>query len=347
MAQATNYFPSQDVQVWIEKETKVGRSQDDTVDNAGLTKLQVTSFTIPEASVPLEFSSARSGQFTTTATQGHHSQGTKLWTFDTTLRGTPYSVLRATEALFESGSSEAVLNNDYTFPTASYQHDSASSPATFNIRFINAGADATKHNVVCRGCVGTGFTLTEDIGSEGGELVCTISWATAYMPDNVTAQADDDISSAAYDTGTPKNIRDLATGSTGINGGALEELVVQSFELSVQRTIERIHYIDNTDGSYEPFGYAMTGGMEVTGSLTVIRNDDVHDLIEGGEFHNSATVDVNIQESSGFAIALDKCLLGESSIDNGGAVLMQTIPFTVVADDDISSTTKMLGITIA
>lgn len=347
MAQATNYFPSQDVQVWIEKETKVGRSQDDTVDNAGLEKLQVTSFTIPEASVPLEFSSARSGQFTTTASQGHHSQGTKLWTFDTTLRGTPKSVLYATEALFEDGSSEAVLNNDYTFPTASYQHDSTSSPATFNIRFINAGADATKHNVVCRGCVGTGFTLTEDIGSEGGELVCTISWATAYMPDNVTAQADDDISSAAYDTGTPKNIRDLATGSTGINGGALEELVVQSFELSVQRTIERIHYIDNTDGSYEPFGYAMTGGFEVTGSMTVIRNDDVHDLIEGGEFHNSTAVDVNIAESSGFAIALDKCLLGESSIDNGGAVLMQTIPFTVVADDDISSTTKMLGITIS
>ena len=347
MAQATNYFPSQDVSVWIEKETKVGRSQDDTVDNAGLEKLQVTSFTIPEASVPLEFSSARSGQFTTTASQGHHSQGTKLWTFDTTLRGTPKSVLYATEALFEDGSSEAVLNNDYTFPTSSYQHDSTSSPATFNIRFINAGADATKHNVVCRGCVGTGFTLTEDIGSEGGELVCTISWATAYMPDNVTAQADDDITSAAYDTGTPKNIRDLATGSTGINGGALEELVVQSFELSVQRTIERIHYIDNTDGSYEPFGYAMTGGFEITGSLSVIRNDDVHDLIEGGEFHNSATVDVNIAESSDFAIALDKCLLGESSIDNGGAVLMQTIPFTVVADDDISSTTKMLGITIA
>ena len=47
MAQATNYFPSQNVSVWYEKETKVGRSQDDTVDNAGLTKLQTTSFSIP------------------------------------------------------------------------------------------------------------------------------------------------------------------------------------------------------------------------------------------------------------------------------------------------------------
>tara|TARA_R100000655_G_scaffold4394_5_gene14106 strand:- start:2163 stop:3206 length:1044 start_codon:yes stop_codon:yes gene_type:complete len=347
MAQATNYFPSQNVSVWLEKETKVGRSQDDTVDNAGLKKLQVTSFTIPEASVPLEFSSARSGQFVTTATQGHHSQGTKLWTFDTVLRGTPTSVLLATEAVFEDASSEAALNNNYAFPTVSYKHDSTTSPATFNLRFIDAGADATLHNVVLRGCVGTGFTLTEDIGSEGGELVCTISWATAYMPDNVSAQADDDIGSAEYDTGTPKNIRSLASGSTGINGGALEELVIQSWELSVQRTIERIHYADTTNGSYEPFGYAMTGGFDVTGSMTVIRNDDVHDLIDGGEFHNSTAVDINIAEASDFAIALDRCLLGEATIDNGGAVLTNTIPFTVVGADDISSATKMLGITIA
>ena len=55
MAQATNYFPSQNVSVWFEKETKVGRSQDDTVDNAGLKKLQCTSFTIPEGSVPVEY----------------------------------------------------------------------------------------------------------------------------------------------------------------------------------------------------------------------------------------------------------------------------------------------------
>ena len=164
------------------------------------------------------------------------------------------------------------------------------------------------------------------------------------MPNSGT-DADDAISSPAYDTGTPKNIRSLATGSSGINGGALEELVIQSWELSVSRTIERIHYKDSTSGTFEPFGYAMTGGFEVTGSMTVIRNDDVNDLL--AKFYDSNTVDVNIQESSNFAIALDKCLINEPTIDNGGAVLMETIPFTVVGADDISSTTKMVGITIA
>ena len=338
MAQATNYFPSQNVEVWYQKETNVGTQPDD----AGLTKLQTTSFSIPEASVPVEYSAQRAGHFTMTASQGHHSQGTKMWTFDTTLRGTPKSVLLATDAVFEQASSEAALNNDYTFPSATYV-TAAGSAATFEFRWINGGSDAANHNLVMQGCVGTGFTLTEDIGSEGGELVCTISWASAFPP----VYSADDISSPAYDEGTPKNIRSLASGTTGINGGALEELVIQSWELSVSRTIERISYKDQTDGSYAPFGYAMTGGFEVTGSITCLRNDDVYDLIDGNEFVNSTTVDINITEDSSFIIALDKCLLNEPSIDNGGPALTETIPFTVVGADNIGSTVKMLGITIA
>ena len=334
MAQATNYFPSQNVSVWYQAETNVGAQPDD----AGLKKLQTTSFTIPEASVPVEYSAPRNGQFVQTASQGHHAEGTKLWTFDTTLRGTPTSVLLATQAVFEQSSSEATLNNTYEFPTAGYKHGE-SSAKTFEIRFIEGGADATLHNLVLQGCVGTGFTLTEDIGSEGGELVCTISWATAYYP----YYDGEDITSPAYDTGTPKNIRSLATASCTIDSG--NEVVIAGFELSVQRTIERIHYRDNTSGTYAPFGYAMIGGFEVTGSITAIRNDDIHDLI--ANFRNSTTVDINIAESSGFALALDKCYINEPTIDNGGAVLMQTIPFTVVGDDDISSATKMLGITIS
>ena len=338
MAQSTNFYPSQNVSVWYQKESDVGTEPDD----AGLKKLQTTSFTIPEASVPLETSTARSGQFVTTASQVRHSEGTKMWTFETTLKGTTTSILLATEAVFEDASSEAELNNDYTFPSATYT-DAASSASTFDIRFVNAGADSATETIECAGCVGTGFTLTEDIGSENGEMVCVIQWATAYKP----VHSGTDISSAAYDTGTPKNIRNLNSATTGINGGALEELVIQSWELSVNRTIERIHYKDNTSGTFKPFGYAMTGGFEVTGSITCIRNDDVHDLL--AKFYDSNTVDINIQESTAgnLTIALDTCKLNESSVDNGGAVLMQTIPFTVVGADDISSSTKMLGITVA
>ena len=42
-----------------------------------------------------------------------------------------------------------------------------------------------------------------------------------------------------------------------------------------------------------------------------------------GIWENSNTVDINIQESSNFAIALDKCFINEPSIDNGGAVITE------------------------
>jgi hypothetical protein len=312
-------------------------------DNAGLKQLQTTGFTIPEASVPVEYSTARNGLFTTTANQGHHSEGTKMWTFDTTLRGTPDSVLLATLGVFEDGSSEAVLNNNYSFPIASYRVNSPSSCNTYDIRFLNAGAKEDIECVAASGCVATGFTLTQDIGSEGGEMVCTINWATGFKPTMI----GDSLTSGTYDTGTPKNIRSLASGSTYINDGSNEEIVVQSWELSVSRTIERIHYADTTSGTFAPFGYAMVGPFEVTGSLTAIRNEDIYDLHDSGRFRDSNTVAINIAESSGFAIAIPQAYINEPAIDNGGPVLMETIPFTVVSNDGIDSASKMLGITIS
>ena len=171
-------------------------------------------------------------------------------------------------------------------------------------------------------------------------MVCTINWATGFMPG--IGDGDDAISSAAYDTTNPFNIRNLTAASSEIDSG--NDMVIQSWDLSVQRTIERVHYKDITSGTFAPFGYAMTGGFEVTGSMTVIRNDDVYDLM--ANFRNSTTVDIGLTDGT-FVLALDKCLLNEPTIDNGGAVLMETIPFTVVGADDISSATKMLGITTA
>ena len=337
MAQSQIFNPSSNVSVWIQNEAVVGTEPDD----AALTRLQTTSFTIPEASVPLEFSSDRSGQFVKTASQGRHSEGTKMWTFDTTMRGTPLAVLLACEAVFEQGSSTAELDNDYIFPTTGYTVATGSGAKTFDIRFVNGGTKAAAETIECAGCVGTGFTLSEDIGTEGGELVVTINWATGFMP----VHSATDISSPAYDEQTPKNIRNLALTTAELGSG--NDLVVQSWELSVSRTIERVHYADITSGTFAPFGYAMTGGFEIGGSLTVIRNETVHDLL--ANFYNSTALDMKLAETtaSEFTIDMDKVLLGESTVDSGGAILTQTIPFTAVADEDIGgSNEQVLGITI-
>jgi len=337
MAQATNFFPSQGVELYFQKEGVVGTSPDD----ADLIKLQATSFTIPEASAPVEISSQRAGSFVTQESQGNHAEGTKLWTFDTVFKGTLRAVRLATEALFEDGGSDgtAFLMNTYTFPTTSYKDGESAN--TFEFRFEQAGADNDYNNVKVNGCIATGMTLAEDIGSEGGELVCTINWATAYYPTYVNTALG---GTSVHDTDTPRNIRNLNAPNTVIDS---EEIVLQSFEISATRTIERVHYQNTTSGDYKPFGYVMTGGWEITGSLTAIRNDDIYDMI--AKFRDGNTANLSIGESGGtnFAILCPKIYINEPTIDNGGAVLTQTIPFTAVANNDMSSGSALLQVNIA
>jgi len=340
MAQATNYNPSQNVKLSVKKETTVGSHI-----GAALNPLQITAFTIPELSVPVEYSAQRSGSFVTLSDQAHHRQDTKMWTFDTTLRGTPTSILLATGAVFESASSAATLAASYSFPTAGYKDTSTTTPGTYCFTFDNAGNDGTLDHLRLVGCVGTGFTLTEDVGSEGGELVVTINWATAYPP----AYNATDTTGGTTDVGSPRNIRQLDSANTYINEGSNEEIVVQSWELAVSRSIERIHYkTTTTQTGFLPFGYAMTGGFECTGSLTVIRNQDVYDLgVTTKRFLDSNTVNIYLQNSTSSQLIVDipKAVLGESTIDNGGAVLTQALPFTVVGN--VNQTSNLLSITTA
>ena len=326
MAQAPNYVPSQNIKVYIHKETNVGTHAGNAMD-----LLQCTAYTIPEASFAAEYSAQRVGQFTTQASQSHHNQGTKMWTFDTTLKGTPKSLEYAMGGVCESASSTCTLAANYAFPTATYK-DNAGSATTYCFTFKGAGNDATMDHITIGGCVGTGFSITEDIGSEGGEMVVTINWTTAYAPQYISANP----TGGTPDTGVPRNIRNLHETNTKIDDGDTENVVIQSWELSCSRTIERIHYQNNTDADYKPFGYAMVGGFEVTGSLTTIKNQDIYDI--RAKMYDSSTVAINIQNDTAgdLTLSLPLCVLNEPTIDSGGAVLMETIPFTVVGANDAS-----------
>ena len=217
----------------------------------------------------------------------------------------------------------------YTFPTATYK-DGAGSADTFCFTFEGAGDDSTVDDMTLKGCVGTGFTIAEDIGSEGGELTVTIKWVTAYAP----VYSNESVSSGTPDTGVPRNIRNLHETNTKINDGSTDHnLVIKSWELSVSRTIERIHYQNNTDADYKPFGYAMVGGFEVTGSMNVIKNDDTYDILAK---HYGGTSAVTIQNDTAgdLTLSLPLVVLNESSIDSGGSVLMGALAFTVVGAND-------------
>jgi len=342
MAQETNYQATSDIRVLIGTEATFGTVA--LSDGAGVWKeLPVTAYTIPEISAPIDVAAQRSGKFVNYASQVKHRPDQKVYTFDLTLKGTPTSVLQACQWLFEDGTSEADFTGDYAFPKNTYK-DAIASTTQVTVVFENAGADASLNDIQCKSCIATGLTLNQDITAESGQLACTVNMMTGYQPEHVTFADVENVSytSGSYtkDTATPKNLRDITTAY--INGGAQEDLVLYSWELSINRSVERIHYSETS--TFKPFGLVMTGAMEATGSLTAKRDDAVHDLL--AKFKDSNTVAINLAEASGFTIDIPKAVLNEPGVESGGNVLTQTLPFTAFGTDATSSG-SIVGITIA
>ena len=119
MAQETDYILSNSVKAFCRAEDTVG-----TAKTADMTQLQTTSISIPEITVPLEYSANRSGAQVALVGQGNHTTGTNMWTFDTTLKGTTAAIKLAGGAVMTDtpgGSADMDLMNTYAFPLANYK----------------------------------------------------------------------------------------------------------------------------------------------------------------------------------------------------------------------------------
>ena len=249
----------------------------------------------------------------------HHREDTKLYTFDLTLKGTAHSILVATKTLFESGSSPAELDGEYAYPTTYKDGESCSTAIT--VLFENVGGSASNTNIHAKSCIATGMELAQSSGSNGGELTVVIHMASGYQPVYNTLTP----TSPSTDTGTPKNIFDISTSTITPSGGSAETVFTTDWSLSVARNIERIGFKDTTD--WEPFGLAMTGVMEVTGSLTVKRDsefDSLQDSFHGGTLNALSLIETN------FTLSIPKLIFMEPSTDKGGNILMSTMPFRAV-----------------
>ena len=187
------------------------------------------------------------------------------------------------------------------------------------IVFQNAGSDATNNDVTVKGCIVQSFTLKEAVGSDAGQLVCDVTFWTAYAP----YEEANTISADSTDTAAPKSI--FSKSATTLNS---EALVLDSWEMTCSRSLERISSQDYS--SYLPFGYTQTSPWEVTGTLSAKRDDSVYDalsVIQG----SSAGVNISIDESSGFALDIPDAMVDGSTVDLGGSHMFQTIPFRAFA----------------
>ena len=310
----TNFQPRGDIKVIMGSGAKAFGNAHAAGDTWNA--LQVIDFNIEHASAPVEVAPSRSGVYAQMEKQGHHRPDTQVYEVTLTMRGTPTSVLKSCLSLFSEGSSAAALSGASN--TGSMK-DSVSNADQVTLLFENAGSDATNMDVVMAGCMATQMVLREDVGTNGGELICETTFFTAYQPVETALTPS---STPTLDEAAPKNIFDL--NASTLNS---EALVLNNFEITIARPLARVHHQATAD--FKPFGYVQTGPYEVTGSLTVKRDDSIFDLasqIKG----DSAGIALSIAESSGFTILCPDVMIDNSKPEVSD-FLLQTIPFRAFA----------------
>ena len=243
---------------------------------------------------------------------------TWVGTFDIVMKGNAQTIDWVMDKCIESTTSPYKIDHDYAPPV---WQDVTASGNTFKLLTVGAGTMGGNDTQVQRGCIGTGFTIGQSIDSDNGECVITMNCMTAYK--NSTAGTVPTTPAVTFFTNPPFNIKDNDT--YNINDGSAEDLMIYSWELSATRPVERIGARTYT-GSQSPFGYAMTGAWEVTGSLSVKRDASMDGIKTS--LYDGSPVAVNVGEAGVFEVNVAKAFLNGSTIDNGGSILKQTIPFT-------------------
>ena len=296
--------------------------------------LQVTDFSLEQASAPIEVAPSKSGLYGELESQGHHRPDTQMYEATLTMRGTTTAVLKSCLALFGDGASAAELSPASNTNNASggKMIDGAANVNAVTLLFENAGSDSSAIDVSMAGCFATSMSLRQDVGTNGGEMSVETTFVSAYQPVESAFAAP---SSKTLDTGTPKNIFSL--NSSTLNS---EAMILSGWELTIARPLARVHFQNTTD--YKPYGYVQTGPYEVTGSLTAKRDDEVHDLVSNIK-GNSAGIALSIAESSGFTLACPDVMIDNSKPEVSD-FLMQNIPFRGFA---ASESANMVSITIS
>jgi len=296
--------------------------------------LPVISFSIPHESAALDIGPQRSGTHVQVEDQGRHRRDLSTWTFDISFKGTPTAINSVCQWAFGDGDgTNALLGTsgigNGTSNSAVMVHGTSYSNHT-TVIFKNAGSDATNAHVQMRGCIVQSFALKEAVGSDAGQLICDVTFWTAYPPSEVNTSYTTDSS----DTAAPKSIFSLSTST--LNSGAI---LLDSWDMNCSRSLARNSSQDYS--SYLPFGYTQTSPWEVTGTLSAKRDDEIYDqlaIIRG----SSAGVNISIDESSGFTLDIPDAMVDASTVNNGEGYLFQTIPYRAFAEsptDDVFTLT--------
>ena len=163
------------------------------------------------------------------------------------------------------------------------------------------------------------FSLSGDIGSNGGVVMGTATFVTGYKPIEGALSFTGGTHSTITQQTTMFNMHDMTTAQT-LDG---EDLVLYGFDLNISRNVGRIGF-DQTN-SFHPAGYYV-GGYEVTGSLNCKRDDE-----SAAAINNKAGMVLDL-DTGVYQITAPKVFVDETSISFDDDGWKSAIPFRCTYD---------------
>ena len=319
MAKSAIFQTSQQTNVIIGTEATFG-----TKAATGATRIHmpVTSYSFSEvanhtlAVAPFRQGAGGSTQSTEMVKAQRHD---RMYEITLEFMGSPQAISRICEALYSDSSNPHALIG--SMPTTSNISGSTAVPVT--IYFDKGSASAADTAISFKSCMCSSFTLSGDIGGNGGVIMGSATFVTGFAPDkaNISFSGGTETTIAAQTSFF--NMHDLSATTITPSGGSAEDLVLFSFELNIARAVNRVGF-DTAANGFKPMGYVV-GGYEVTGSMTVKRDAESDAAIT---YADTAEPLCAISISDGtFQIEAPTAIIDQASINFDEDGFKSVIPF--------------------
>lgn len=323
MAKSAKFQLKSNTNVFIGTEVTMGTA---AVAGGALVELPATDFSFSELGAggqTLSIAPFRVGGGLTQSDDMVRAQRhDRMYEVSVTFMCTDVATKRVLLNLYEDGASGGLSSLLGSMPTTMLFEDGASNAIPVSLIFRDSAHDATS-DMVFRSCMATSLSFSGDIGGDGGVVMCTAVFQTAYLPTGGTDLSYSSITAVSAQQDI-FNMHDLVDTKVTPSGGSAEDLLMYNFEINIARPVTRIGFDSSSD--FKPMGYAL-GGYEVTGSLTVKRDaESISAIAENTSF----ALAINTKNDSSaiiYQLSAPTCLIDAASISFDDDGFKQVIPF--------------------
>ena len=325
MALSTAFQTKQNTNVVIGTEVTMGTA---TLAAGTTLEMPVTDYSFDEIhkhSLSVAPPRVGSGAFTQSDDMVKWQRYDRMFDISITFHASAQAIDRVCLALFEDGSSPNALTGD--MPDTTDFRDGQSNIVPVTLWFENSAHAGEGTDLYFTSCLCTGLTLTGDIASNGGVVMCTATFQTGYAPTEGALTFTGGTHTLLSAQQTMFNMHDLTVETLNE-----QDLLLYSFELAIARPVNRIGF-DN-GSNFKPQGYAL-GGYEVTGALTCKRDAESLEAIDTDMATPKALA---LSAGDVFQIDAPKVMIDTAGISLDDDGWKQTIPFRCTYSGATTST---------